>query len=54
MGIEKEKGSFPLSNNYLDDAFTLKHLLDLEKNSQNSTLTENLIFLILLQVPHLR
>ena len=34
MGIEKEKGSFPLSNNYLDDAFTSKHLLGLEKKDK--------------------
>ena len=31
IGIGKEKGSFPLSNNYLDDVFRLKDLLGLEK-----------------------
>ena len=34
----REKGSFPLSNNYLDDVFTLEDLLGMEK-----TLAKNLL-----------
>ena len=36
-----------MSSKYLDDVFTLKDLV-------GSTLTENLVFLFLFQVPHLR
>ena len=43
-----------MSNNYLDDVFTIKDLLGLEKDNQKYTLIENLVFLVLFQVPHLR
>ena len=53
IGIARRRGSFFLSNNHLDDVFTLKDLLGLDKN-----LAKNLIwkinFLDLFQVLHLR
>ena len=36
-----------MSNNYLDDVFTIKDLLGLEKDNQKYTLIENLVFHVL-------
>ena len=44
----RKKGSFPLSNNYVDDVFTLEELLGLKKNIAKN------IFLVLFKVPHCR
>ena len=35
MLYRRKKGSFPLSNNHLDDVFTLGDLLGLEKTAKN-------------------
>ena len=47
------EGVFSLSSNYLDDVFTLKDLLDLERKHSLKP-TYLLIFLALFQVPYLR
>ena len=44
------RGSFPPSSNYLDE----KNCLVRKKHNQKSTLTENLTFLVLLQVVQVR
>ena len=49
----RKRGSFPQTNNYLDDVFKLKDLLGLEKNIAK-TLIENLIIIDLFQVPNLK
>ena len=49
----RRRGSFPQTNNYLDDVFKLKDLLGLEKNIAK-TLIENLIIIDLFQVPNLK
>ena len=49
----RKRGSFPQTNNYLDDVFKLKDLLGLEKNIAK-TVIENLIVIDLFQVPNLK
>ena len=49
----RKRGSFPQTNNYLDDVFKLKDLLGLEKNVAK-TVIENLIVIDLFQVPNLK
>ena len=49
----RKRGSFPQTNNYLDDVFKLKDLLGLEKNIAK-TVIENLIVIDLFQVRNLK
>ena len=49
----RRRGSFPQTNNYLDDVFKLKDLLGLEKNIAK-TVIENLTVIDLFQVPNLK
>ena len=49
----RRRGSYPQTNNYLDDVFKLKDLLDLEKNIAKA-LIENFIVIDLFQVPNLK
>ena len=49
----RRRGSFPQTNNYLDDVFKLKDLLGLEKNIAK-TVIENLAVIDLFQVPNLK
>ena len=51
----KEKGIFPLSNNYLDDVFYMKIFSRFgKKHNQKCTLTEYFIFLAFFQVAYPR
>ena len=50
----EREGVSPLSNIYLDDAFTLKYLMGLEKRLLKIYSNRQYIFLLLFQVLHLR